>query len=74
MTNRWKYHDETTQEQFVSDVARGLAARRAYAVEKYSTKIDTWFAKGPLDEAWEETLDLLFYLWKARLQRTEEQT
>ena len=60
---------EEMKQQFHADVLQATAERLDTGAKKYG---DT-FVGDPLDHAWEETLDLLFYLWVTRMQRGDTQ-
>ena len=66
MGEHWRDCSPNVWEDFRADVVKGLKGRQEYGAKKYSGGL---FQGEPLDHAWEEALDLLFYLWKSKLQR-----
>jgi hypothetical protein len=61
----WRTIDTAEREQYLSEVSAAIAARTELGHERYGTE----FQGDPLEQAWEEALDLLFYLWVEKRKR-----
>ena len=58
----WRTIDSRERAFYVDDVTNAVRERVQLGHERYGSK----FVGDPLEQAWEEALDLLFYLWVQR--------
>ena len=63
----WRHTEPQERKEFIVAVIEDLAKRQAVGVERFGTE----FQGDPIEHAWEELLDGLYYLWKARKERAE---
>ena len=54
-----------SRQPFLDDVALALAERQQMGVRRFGTD----FHGDPLDHAWQEQLDSLYYIWIAKKER-----
>jgi hypothetical protein len=50
------------RQEFVADASRALTERLQHGEERHGS----YFKGDPLAQAWEEALDMMFYIWTAR--------
>ena len=64
----WRTLTWEVREQFLAELTTEIRERQKLGVRQYGAE----FQGEPLQQAWEEALDLVFYLWIERLRRNNE--
>ena len=63
----WRHLERHDRNDFLIEVGKSLAARQQVGERTYGNE----FQGEPLDHAWEELLDALFYVWIAKRRQKE---